>query len=88
MIPNFKPLNPWGRPMPKIQGPSGSTELNIEPLYQVHVELRDGKAIPVGPKMVKHMAEEFLMAINTKIVQGKEKEWANPTLLPVRSKLT
>lgn len=89
MIPNFKPLNPWGRSMPKPRPRfANGTNPYLEPLYQVHVELTEsGKTIPVGPKWPKQAAEQFIMAINAKIAEGKERAWANPHLVPATSKL-
>ena len=54
-----------------------------EPLYQVNVETRDGKLLPVGPKWGKQAAEAFMQTIKTQIALGKEKEWSNPHLAQI-----
>jgi hypothetical protein len=53
-------------------------------LWQVHVELGTGKRIPVGPRMVKPMAEDFAVAIRAQIALGREKVWRDPQVLPAR----
>ena len=83
MLPNFKPMNPWGRPMPK---PSREIKKAPPSLYQVHVELTStGKQIPVGPKVNLELAERICEAIGVMIARGKEKTWSNPVLVETRS---
>lgn len=78
----FKPLNPWGRPMPK---PNRAMRRRAT-LYQVHVE-QDGKQIPVGPKTDNPgMAEKFCEAIGVMIARGQEKTWSSPTVVAIREK--
>lgn len=74
----FKPLNPWGRPMPKPSRPMASKKLAR---YQVHVETRDGQVIPVGPSATQQFAEMLCEAIGRQIGQGKEKTWSNPHIV-------
>ena len=75
-IPDFKPLNPWGRPMPEPERPPRP------PLWQVHVSDRSrGRVIPVGPRMGKEYAEMFRLAISNQIHLGAERRWANPHLV-------
>jgi len=52
-----------------------------QPLYQVRVELRDGREIPVGPKVIKDAADQFLAAIKDQILAGREQRWANPRVV-------
>jgi len=52
-----------------------------EPLYQVNVETRDGKVLPVGPKAGRQFCERIVVAINAQIIKGREKVWANPHIV-------
>ena len=82
MLKDFKPLNPWGRDMPKPSRPVRDRSIFTD-LYQVHVEFRGtGRVLPVGPKLTQEAAEMFCQAINVQIVHGKEKRWANPHVMP------
>lgn len=78
MIPNFKPMNPWGRPMP---APKRPIKEKPPSLYQVFVETTEGKEIPVGPRVTQEVAERFCEAIGVMIGRGKEKNWSNPRLV-------
>jgi hypothetical protein len=70
----FRPLNPWGRPMPKpVRGPRPD-------LYQLIVR-RHGKEIPYGPKMEKGGLDELLHTIEAAIRVGVEKEITEPHLV-------
>lgn len=76
--PDFKPLNPWGRRMPKL-----TKNFTDEPrkLYQVWVDDRDGKAMALGPKVIRAVADEFLATVNKVIIhEGPRATWANPRL--------
>ena len=53
------------------------------PLFQVQVETRDGKLLPVGPAMIKEAAAQFLGTIREQIALGREKEWSNPHLAQI-----
>ncbi len=81
-IPDFRPVNPWGRPMPK---PARKLRLpsEIHALYQVFVETRSGRMLAVGPKLTAAAAEQFAAAIRVQIIHGKEKRWSNPSVLCV-----
>ena len=71
----FKPMNPWGRPMPKPKRPVRDKPPER---FQVHVErTSDGVTIPVGPKMDPDGAAQFCEAINRMIAAGREKSWNN-----------
>lgn len=75
----FKPMNPWGRPMPK---PSRTMRKAPLPLFQVFVEeTKTGKHLAVGPKMEQEQAEKFCEAIGVMIGRGLEKTWATPTVV-------
>lgn len=76
-IPDFKPLNPWGRPMPLPERPPRPA------LYQVHVKDKrvGGKVIAVGPKMVHEYAEMFRLTIANQISLGAERRWTEPHVL-------
>lgn len=82
MLKDFRPLNPWGRAMPKPVRPVRDASI-FTALFQVHVELRHkpGRCIPVGPKLTQEAAEMFRIAIAAQIAHGKEKRWANPYLV-------
>ena len=80
-FPDFRPQNPWGRRMPKPVRPIQDRPQS-ELLFQVHVELRNGQMLAVGPKMPEKFANVFREAILVQIIHGKEKSWSNPTVLP------
>lgn len=70
----FRPMNPWGRPMPKVK----RSPLR-EPLYQVFVEMRGEKeAQPISPAMNINAAAAIQSAAFKAIDAGVRKDWANP----------
>jgi hypothetical protein len=71
--PDFKPMNPWGRPMPK-------PERQPRPeLHQVHVkDAKTARIIPVGPKTERENAEMLCIAIGQQIALGAERQWREP----------
>lgn len=71
--PDFKPENPWGRPMPRYD----KMYPPVPPSHQVHV-MQDGKLVPVGPMMGKEFCEAFCVAIGNQIALGNEKRWSLP----------
>lgn len=87
----FKPLNPWGRAMPKPKREMRSAA--PEQLYQVFVELtkpfrhpsgmvlKKGSLMPVGPKWAVGFAEQFCAKIREQITLGNEKSWNNPQVM-------
>jgi hypothetical protein len=75
---DYRPLNPWGRPMPKAERNPLHTEL-----WGVVVETRGGSPLRVGPAVAKPIAEELLAAINLQIAKGAELAWSNPSLVKV-----
>lgn len=77
-IPDFKPLNPWGRPMPTPE------RAPRPPLYQVHVtDKRDNREKPVGPRMQEEFAEMFRLTIQNQISLGAERRWIEPHLVMI-----
>jgi len=71
--PDFRPLNPWGRPMPKPVRPERPK------LYQVHVrDKRSGRTIAVCPKMQHEFVEMIRLTIAQAIASGAEKRWRDP----------
>ena len=55
----------------------------MAPLFQVHVETKDGKLLPVGPAMIREAAASFMSTIKEQIALGREKEWSNPHLAQI-----
>lgn len=86
-LPDFKPVNAWGKAMPPPPRPLKPPPLIIEGearqswLWQVQVRLPDKRMIPVGPKMMREQAERFCAAIGYAISRGKERTWADPHLV-------
>jgi hypothetical protein len=52
-------------------------------MYQVNVETREGRLLPVGPAMVRQDAEMFMQTIKAQISAGREKQWSNPFIARV-----
>jgi hypothetical protein len=75
-VPEFRPMNPWGRPMPAPE------RAPRPPLWQVHVkDAHDRKEKAVGPRMQKEFAEMFCLAISNQIHLGAERRWSEPHLV-------
>ena len=74
-FPGYKPLNPWGRPMPKY-APKPKLER-----YQVFVELPDHGLLGVGPKGPEDFLRPFCRSIEEQIALGKERHWRNPHIV-------
>jgi len=72
----FRPVNPWGRPVPKVHRPER------EPLYQLVVR-RKGREIPFGPKAGKVFVAELCRTIEAGIRVGVEKELTEPHIVKV-----
>lgn len=83
-FPDYKPLNPWGRPMPKPKRPIRGVPAEDE-LYTVEVRLSSGKFARVCPGVLKWVAERLCEAIGVEIAHGREKEYSNPTLVKVKN---
>jgi hypothetical protein len=77
----FRPVNPWGRPMPKPVRPVR------EPLYQLIVtrtsETRGKEQIGFGPKMIRAATEQLCEAVQTGIRLGVETELSDPHIVRV-----
>lgn len=53
-------------------------------LFQVIATVKDTRRqIPVGPMMVKSVAEDLAAVINRCIIDGKEKLWSNAVVAPM-----
>lgn len=76
----FRPLNPWGRAMPKVAQ-------RVRPqLWQIVVtSRRTRREIPVGPKMERAHCEHLFDAIDRGIRFGAERDWSNPHIVAVKS---
>lgn len=72
----FRPINPWGQ-TPKPVRPIHDERVA---LYQLEVDW-NGKAVRVGPKMLKAAIEDILVEVNKLIIDGKERAWSNPRLV-------
>ena len=78
-MPDFRPMNPHGRPMPKAK-----PKLAQERLYQVVAErTSDGQLVRLGPMIGKEVAEHCCEALSRNIIRGLEKDYANPTVVAV-----
>ena len=80
-FPNYKPLNPWGRVMPKAKRIKSREPT---PLYQVMVETDDGTQLPVGPKLDQVTAGRCCEAISKTLIHAKGSTWHNPTVVMVQ----
>ena len=78
----FRPLNPWGRSMPKVAARSGPPQL-----WQVFVTwpARGRHPIAIGPRMEKSFAEALCETITNAVRCGAEREWTNPHIEKVAS---
>ena len=76
-IPDFKPVNPYGRPMPKVERPVR------EDLYQCVVKDWLGAETIIGPRMGQTAVERLVMAINARVASGEEKDWQSALAVPV-----
>lgn len=70
----FRPLNPWGRAMPKAKKKGVP-----DPLYSVRADTVDGETIDISPKFGgedgREAAERICEAANTAIVKRIRTEW-------------
>lgn len=53
-----------------------------DPLFQVYVE-RGEQLLAVSPKMPKEGCEILASAIERMIIDGREKDWRKPQIVPV-----
>jgi hypothetical protein len=83
-FPDFVPLNPWGRAMPKPAQPPRP------PVSQVVVrDMRDGgKELRVGPKWCGVEGAAMLcQTIEQEIAAGREKRWRDPVVVTFTAEL-
>jgi hypothetical protein len=79
-FPDYRPLNPWGRPMPR-------TGRKPRPqLWQI-VLRRHGKEVPFGPKMPKEVLEPFFKTVELGIRTGQHPELSSPHMVMVDNPL-
>lgn len=71
----FRPLNPWGRAVPKATRPER------EPLYQLVVKRAGRGEIPFGPKMHRRFIDELYATVDGAIRSGVEKELSDPHIV-------
>ena len=91
-FPDFKPLNPHGRPMPKPSRPILHPEREGKPanmkLYQIWADdAHFGKRVPLSVKAPKDFLEPSMYALNKLIIEGLERRWTNPSLDPAEPML-
>lgn len=90
-MPGFRPMNPWGRSMPKLTRPMPHEREGKPPhmqLFQIWADdAHFGKRMPLGPKMPKEVLEAPLYALNKLIIEGMEKRWSNASLEPATAVL-
>lgn len=78
----FRPMNPWGREMPKVKRPDRPQ------LYQlVATRLVKGKWVeqPLFPRGPWNLVEQWLHVVTESIRTGAEKELRNPHMVAVKS---
>jgi hypothetical protein len=80
-MPDYKPINPWGRLPPK------PTRKPREDLYQAVVLKADGTELPVGPKAGKLFVERCVAALNAALItqakDGEINDWRSAVVVPV-----
>lgn len=75
-FPGYRPLNPWGRPMPK------SKPKPPPPDRQVFVTTRDNRIIPIGPKVSDDaILQPLVRRIEEAIAAGLERDWRDPHIV-------
>lgn len=75
-FPGFRPLNPWGRAMPKYTPPPKRE------MHQLFVEVMPSRRLlAVGPRAPKDTLEPLRCEIEKAIVAGIERDWRNPHLV-------
>lgn len=82
-FPDFVPMNPWGRAMPK---PAARVR---PPVSQVVVrDLRHGgRETRLGPKAATQWVEMWCQAIREQIALGRETRWADPQVITFTAEL-
>lgn len=82
-FPDFVPMNPWGRAMPKI------APRIKPPVHQVVVRdmAHGGVETRIGPKCDLECAEMLCMTIKQQIALGREKVWRDPVVITLTAEL-
>lgn len=71
-IPDFRPINPYGRAMPKPTRPYRP----LRPaLYQVEIDLRGGGTKRIGPQWAEEMAGSLAETINKALLVRPMDDW-------------
>jgi hypothetical protein len=91
-FPDFRPMNPWGRAMPKPSRPMPHPEREGRPgnmrLYQIWADdVHFGYRVPVGPKVAKEILEPGFEQLCRNIIDGTETRWKNASLDPAEPML-
>lgn len=71
-IPDFRPINPYGRAMPK---PTRPYRAEKHALYQVEIDLRGGGTRRVGPRWAEEMAGSLAETINKALALKPMDDW-------------
>jgi hypothetical protein len=73
---DFRPLNPWGRAMPKSPRP------DKHDLYQLIVwDISRRQEVRVGPQMAQEFVEGLAAAMRAEIAAGRDQRWSDPTVV-------
>jgi len=82
----LKPIHEAGEPIPREISSRFTQPKEIQPLFQVHVDVKgEPLPYPVGPKIGQEAAEMILVAVNSQIALGKLPTWGNARLEPITS---
>ena len=82
-IPDFRPINPWGRAMPKPTRPYREKPIS-HALYQVEIDLRRGGKKRVGPQWAEEMAGSLAETINRALILRPDDEWGRARVVLVK----
>ncbi len=82
-FPGYKPVNPWGRAMPKPKRAYRQKPIREE-LFQVVMEYRDGRREPLGPAANQDFIGTLAEGINAQIALGKGGEYGVAHVVPVK----
>lgn len=63
------------------------TPLSQQHLHQVTVVM-NGRRIPIGPAVKESVAREWAGTIRKNIIDGKEKDWKDPQVVPANGGAT
>jgi len=78
-LPDFRPMNPGGRPMPKpVRKP-------VPRMHQIFVEQPGGAMLAIGPKAAAEFLEPLLLNINRLVSLGQASGWGTAHLLPAEA---